>query len=206
MRNKQWIDKFAFSMDEMSMDKLINLAKNDKLKDEEVLYLATVLAKSGRQLKIPNALTAADIPSTGGPSSLSTLICPLILRELGFLVPKLGVPGRPAGAIDILYQIPGYKVDFNSDELNECLKKNGYCHFLAGDNFTPADAKFFQYRAKVNATSVPPLVIASILSKKIAVGLKLTGLDIRVSKSGNLYESFCVVFGFRPITSEVARF
>ena len=66
-----------------------------------------------------------------------------------------------------------------------CLKSNRYCHFLAGSEFVPLDAILFRYRSNENAKSIYPLVIASILSKKIAVGLKSTGLDVRVAKFGN---------------------
>lgn len=185
MKNIHYINEFAKCQSDENMDHLIKLAKEDKLEDKDIYYLANVLASSGHILKLPKDIIAADIPSTGGPSSLSTLLCPLILREADFWVPKLGVRGRPAGGIDILYQIPGYRIKYQKDEVFQCLERNGYCHFIADENYTPADAAFFSYRSKVNATSVPSLVIASILAKKIAAGLKITGLDIRVSDKGN---------------------
>ncbi|WP_442845609.1 hypothetical protein [Leeuwenhoekiella sp. H156] len=185
MKHIELINEFTSTLSEMSMNQLIDSAQNDLLEDTDILYLANKLANSGDQIVLPHDIITADIPSTGGPSSLSTLICPLVLREIGFIVPKLGVPGRPAGGIDILNQIPNYKIDYNKAELLKCLEKNGYCHFIANEHYTPADAKLFRHRVKLNATAVPALVIASILSKKIAVGLKITGLDIRVSKNGN---------------------
>ncbi len=59
----------------------------------------------------------ADVASTGGPSSLSTLLSPLFLRAGGAVVPKLGVPGRPAGGIDCLAQIPGYRTELSAQEV-----------------------------------------------------------------------------------------
>jgi len=185
MTNIKAIDNFINDPIPSNMDCLIALGKSDKYSDDEIAYLSTKLAKSGQCVSLPDNIIAADIPSTGGPSSLTTLICPLVLRELGYWVPKLGVRGRPAGGIDVLYQIPGYKVNYTHEELMKCLEENGYCHFLAGKNHTPLDAILFKYRSQVNATAVFPLVIASILSKKIAAGLNLTGLDVRVSKYGN---------------------
>ena len=61
--------------------------------------LATILAASGERLSVDGAVVA-DVASTGGPASLSTLLTPLFLRAAGAIVPKLGVPGRPAGSID----------------------------------------------------------------------------------------------------------
>src|SRR5690348_1284014 len=67
--------------------------------DADLASLSSTLARSGEQKRFPSNVHTADIASTGGPSSLSTLLGPLYLRALGFHVPKLGVPGRPAGGI-----------------------------------------------------------------------------------------------------------
>jgi hypothetical protein len=66
--------------------------------------LATALASSG-EVYDPHCLLTADVASTGGPSSLSTLLCPLFLRVGGLVVPKLGVPGRPAGGTNMSQSI-----------------------------------------------------------------------------------------------------
>ena len=185
MKGQTIIDKFAKVQSRESMDALIQWAKSEEICDDEIIYLAKILANSGKILKLPNKSLSADIPSTGGSNSLSTLLCPLVLRELGFVVPKLGVKGRPAGGIDVLAQIPNYKIEFKYYELLRCLKENGYCHFLAGNEFVPLDAILFSYRSNEYAKSIIPLVISSILAKKIAVGLKYIGLDVRVTKFGN---------------------
>jgi thymidine phosphorylase len=179
------IDRFANSQTSENMKVVIEWAKSEVISDDDIIYLTYTLANSGKLLKLPDNSIGADIPSTGGPASLSTLLCPLVLKELGFIVPKLGVIGRPAGGIDVLAQIPGYKIEFNYDELSQYLKSSRYCHFLAGNEFVPLDAILFKYRSSNNAKAIYPLVIASILSKKIAVGLKSTGLDVRVAKYGN---------------------
>lgn len=185
MSNKVTIQRFVNDPSESNMDSLISLGKINAFSDEEIGYLATCLAQSGDCLSLPEDIIAVDIPSTGGPSSLTTLLCPLVLNSLGYWVPKLGVPGRPAGGIDVLHQIPEYIIELTSAEILECLNECGYCHFLAGPQHTPLDAKLFNYRSQVGATAIPSLVIASILSKKIAVGLQKTGLDVRVSPNGN---------------------
>lgn len=179
------INNFAKVQSNENMEALINWAKNDEACDDEIILLAKTLAYSGKIIKNSSESLSADIPSTGGPSSLSTLLCPLVLKELGFIVPKIGVKGRPAGGIDVLAQIPNYKFEFTFDELLNCLIKTKYCHFLAGNEFTPLDALLFQYRSNNKAKSLIPLVISSILSKKIAAGLSITGLDIRVANYGN---------------------
>jgi thymidine phosphorylase len=184
------IKKFCLNPNDSTMGKIVHLYKSDEISDKEISALAKSLADSGEQIRLGKNQICADIPSTGGPSSLSTLICPLVLEELGYYIPKLAVPGRPAGGIDVLYQLKNYKIDFTKHELIKCLNKNKYCHFLVGKNYTPLDDVLFQYRARNNAKATPALVIASILSKKIAVGLTVAGLDVRVSKFGNFGENW----------------
>jgi len=156
----------------------------------EICALADVLARSGAYLTFPPNLPVADVASTGGPSSLSTLLCPLFLRELGYIVPKLGVAGRPAGGIDVLAQLKGYRIALDIEEANDVLDRCGYAHFLAGPKFAPLDAALFSYRQSVGVQNIPALAAASILSKKIACGLSLAGLDVRVAPYGNFGGDF----------------
>jgi len=170
-------------------DNVIFLAKNSNLKDEDIITIINSLAKSGSHFQFQDN-TFADIPSTGGPSSLSTLICPYILTQFGLKVPKLGVKGRPAGGIDVLAQIEDFKLNYTLREVKEVLKENNYCHFIADERITPLDASFFKYRSENNAKAIPELVIASILSKKVAMGIKHMGIDIRYFAGGNFGETF----------------
>lgn len=167
-----------------TLEELINYSRNS-ITDEEIAELAIVLAESGERIEINSERIIADIPSTGGPSSLSTLVCPLLLKDLRAIVPKLGIPGRPAGGIDVMAQIEGYCINPSKKILEKWIKDSGFAHFISGGNYTPIDGQLFAYRKKTNNIDIPALVIASILSKKIAAGLNHTALEIRVSETGN---------------------
>jgi pyrimidine-nucleoside phosphorylase len=167
------------------MSALIGRAEQDKLNDEDIAYLTVRLAESGEIVSESALSTTADIASTGGPSSLSTLLTPLYLRALGYLVPKLAVPGRPAGGIDVLAQIPCYRVEFTPTEMNRLLKESGYVHCLASKQFAPLDALFFSFRKRTGKINIPGLAIASLLAKKKAAGVSVVGLDVRVAPHGN---------------------
>jgi pyrimidine-nucleoside phosphorylase len=190
MKGQSIIESFVTNPSEETMHKVIQFASSEEITDDDIAFLAFQLAKSGEMLSLETDQIGADIPSTGGPSSLTTLICPLVLVEIGFIVPKLGIMGRPAGGIDTLAQLKGYKIEWNSWDIKKCLNDYQYCHFLVSKQHAPLDSVFFQYRSKVGAKSIPPLVIASILSKKIVSHLKKTGLDVRVAKHGNFGQNF----------------
>jgi len=182
---KETIDEFAEHRDAATMDALIAQFREPNLPDECIAHLARRLGESGEVLSHSRSDRTADVPSTGGPSSLSTLLCPLQLVAAGAKVPKLGVPGRPAGGIDVLACIPGFDPTLDSAQVLDCLDGCGYAHFLAGQRFAPLDALLFSYRQQVGAQDVAALAIASLLSKKIAVGVRQVTLDIRVAPFTN---------------------
>jgi len=171
--------------DEASLNLLIDAARTDGHSVTDIAALARHLAASGIQLAWPSVATA-DIASTGGPGSLSTLLGPLMLVAGGLSVVKLAVPGRPAGAIDAMGTVPGYRTQLTADDVKGVVATCGFAHFLADQRFAPLDARLFALRKRVGAVALPMLVVASLLSKKLAVGITRVGLDVRVGAHGNL--------------------
>jgi pyrimidine-nucleoside phosphorylase len=165
------------------LDEVIAAAQSDRLADAEIAELARTLAASGEVLE--QGADHADVASTGGPSSLSTLLCPLYLHALGARVAKLGVAGRPAGGVDVLATVPGYQPTIGRRQVEEALKSVRHVHLCAGGPWTPMDAELFRRRQEAGAQQVPSLVIASLLAKKLALGVTSAGLDVRVAAHGN---------------------
>lgn len=181
----QRIENISSASSEKDLLAVVELIRTKYPTDKHVAAcLARISADSGGRLVSVGGLSA-DVASTGSPTSLSTLLCPLFLRAGGAVVPKLGVPGRPAGGIDCLAQLPGYRATLNATEVERVLNSGGYAHFLAHEAIAPLDRRIFQLRQQHNAQQVPTLVAASLLSKKIAVGVTYAGLDVRVAPFGN---------------------
>ena len=203
MNNKfnLYISTFLENHSDENMYYLCECFKNNPFDKYLIAELTYVLAKSGKTLSF-NDYQTADIPSTGGPSSLSTIICPLILKEY-FPVPKLGIVGRPAGGIDVLAQIEGYKTKLNKNDIYRIIEKTNYCHFISNNEYAPLDSLLFKYRNDNEFKDVPNLVIASLLAKKIAVDVKQICLDIRYSDYGNfgksLHESESLSLNFKDV-------
>lgn len=171
--------------DESEFARLVQFARCASVDAQTVALLAAHLADSGVHLIWPETLRTADVASTGGPGSLSTLLPPFVLRTLGYDVVKLSVPGRPAGAIDSLATLPGYRPRLSCEEVRDVIDRCGFAHFLADERFAPLDAALFAYRRRVGAVALPLLAAASLLSKKLAAGVKTVGLDVRVGSHGN---------------------
>ena len=181
----QLFDDLLTSPSDDSIRRTIEIVRSRYPNDPQVAaHIAKILAESGEVISLSGDLVA-DVASTGGPSSLSTLISPLFLRAAGAVVPKLGVPGRPAGGIDCLAQMPNYKTILSTKEVYRVLESGGYAHFLATGHIAPLDGRMFKLRQEIGAQAVPGLVTASLLAKKLAVGVKRAGLDIRVATYGN---------------------
>lgn len=179
---------FEKNKDVVSAKDVINYFKT-KRSDDEIVMLTKTLAESGATLH--RGKKAVDIPSTGGPSSLSTILCPLYLAASGLEVRKLGISGRPAGGIDVLYQIPGYRTIYNVEEIRKIVsEKVSYFHFESGGVFAPLDEILFMFRKELNALNIPQLAIASLLSKKVSVGISFVNLDVRAAEFGNFGQTF----------------
>ena len=181
------LENFRFSPDNENMGQLCSIIKTSQINEDKIADLTKVLAESGKTLSFPDHNTA-DIPSTGGPSSLSTIIAPLILKKY-FTVPKLGIVGRPAGGVDVLSQIEGFNLKLTEREIYKIIDKTQYCHFISNNQFTPLDSKLFTFRSENNFKDIPSLVIASLLAKKAALNVKNVCLDIRYSHFGNFGKS-----------------
>lgn len=149
--------------------------------------LARRLANSGARLDTdPNAITVA---STGGPASLTTLIPQLQLAAIGVRTAVIGVPGRPAGATDILACIPGFDLDLAEDAAEQARSMNRAVHLEAGGRWCPLDARLFRARQAEGVQSHFGLVCASLLSKALAAGSGTLILDVRVGLTGNFGRS-----------------
>src|SRR4051794_2270573 len=79
----------------------------------QLARLAKLLGESGERLTAA-APDIVDIASSGGPGSLSTLLAPLYARAHGVRVAKIGVPGRPAGGLDTLATLSGYRPNLDA--------------------------------------------------------------------------------------------
>jgi pyrimidine-nucleoside phosphorylase len=152
------------------------------LSTAETLALTRAMTGSGTVLRWPDGPEVIDKHSTGGVGDKVSLILAPLWAELGLRVPMISGRGlgHTGGTLDKLEAIPGFTVDLPNDRLQAILADVG-C-FMAGqtDALAPADRVLYALRNEVQTVESIPLIVGSILSKKLAEGISRLVLDVKV--------------------------
>lgn len=123
----------------------------------------------------------ADKHSTGGVGDKVSLVLAPLWAELGVRVPMISGRGlgHTGGTLDKLESIPGFSVSLPEPQLRQILGDVG-C-FVCGQTRTlaPADRVLYALRNETATVPSPPLITASILSKKLAEGIDELVLDVK---------------------------
>ncbi len=157
---------------------------------EEISFLTDVMMHSGKVLNFSN-LKTVDKHSTGGVGDKTTLIIASVVAAAGVSVPLVAGRGlgHTGGTLDKLESIPGFNVRLSTDQFQKQVAKVGTSIMGQTDEFCPADKKIYALRDVTSTIDSMPLICASIMSKKLALGAGAIVLDVKVG-SGAFMKSF----------------
>ena len=152
------------------------------LNTAETTALTLAMRDSGDVLKFPkDKRPLVDKHSTGGIGDKVSLPLAPLLACLGFRVPMisgrgLGITG---GTLDKLDSIPGFKTLLPAAQIISQVQKIGCVICGQTDKMVPADKKIYALRDASGTVPSIPLIVASILSKKLAENLDALILDVK---------------------------
>jgi pyrimidine-nucleoside phosphorylase len=152
------------------------------LNTAETRALTLAMRDSGDTLKFPrDKRPLADKHSTGGVGDKVSLPLAPLLACLGFRVPMisgrgLGITG---GTLDKLDSIPGFQTILPTERIIDMVQKVGCVICGQTERMVPADKKIYSLRDVTGTVPSIPLIVASILSKKLAENLDALVLDVK---------------------------
>ena len=148
---------------------------------QETLALTDSMLRSGERVEVKVEGTLVDKHSTGGIGDKVSLIVAPVLAELGFKAPLLAgrALGFTGGTIDKL-ESTGMKTELSPEEITEVVKRFGFSISAQTEEVAPADRKIYALRDATATVESIPLIVSSILSKKLAVNTDAIVFDVKV--------------------------
>ena len=153
------------------------------MSDKETLALTLAMRDSGRILswhELENG-PIVDKHSTGGVGDKVSLMLAPMLAACGAYVPMIAGRGlgHTGGTLDKLDSLSGYKTNIDIETFKKTVKNVGCAIIGQTADLAPADKKLYAIRDVCATVESIPLITASILSKKLAAGLKYLVMDIK---------------------------
>lgn len=172
--DKSWADYQITALIMAMVIRGMSLAEQDALTE--------AMLRSGEVLNFSEIdLPKGDKHSTGGVGDKTSLIIAPVVAACDVAVPMISGRGlgHTGGTLDKLEAIPGYNVKLATEEFHRVIDTCGFAMAGQTAEIAPADKKIYALRDATATVPCIPLIVASIMSKKLAEGLDALILDVK---------------------------
>lgn len=152
------------------------------LAPEETAALTRAMLDSGQQWKLRDRYDfVADKHSTGGVGDKISLVLAPLVAACGSRMAMLSGRGlgHTGGTLDKLDAVPGFDARLSQQRLLEVLDQTGCVIATSTADVAPADRRMYALRDVTGTVESIPLITASIMSKKLALGASALVLDVK---------------------------
>ena len=149
---------------------------------QEMATLTQSMLRSGEQWHLRDQYDfIADKHSTGGVGDKVSLVLSPWVAACGIKIGMLSGRGlgHTGGTLDKLEAIPHFNARLSRKEFDRCIEKAGCVISTSTEGIAPADKKIYALRDVTGTVESLPLITASIMSKKLAMGASALILDVK---------------------------
>ncbi len=151
------------------------------METDERVALTSAMTRSGEVLEWDLGRPVLDKHSTGGVGDKVSLMLAPIVAACGGAVPMISGRGlgHTGGTLDKLDSVPGYDTKPDVARLQQVVDQVGCAIVGQTAEVAPADRRLYAIRDATGTVESLPLIVASILSKKLAAGLDALVMDVK---------------------------
>ena len=170
------------SIPDYQMSALLMAIAINGMTAEEMATLTQSMLRSGEQWHLRDSYDfIADKHSTGGVGDKVSLVLSPWVAACGIKIGMLSGRGlgHTGGTLDKLEAIPRFNARLSRAEFERCIEDAGCVISTSTEGIAPADKKIYALRDVTGTVESLPLITASIMSKKLAMGASALILDVK---------------------------